>query len=407
LVSSVFASKALDRLSGHAAVGHLRYSTAGGGGEENLQPIKARQGGRRVALVHNGNLTNAGHLRARFESEGRLFRSTTDTEVFAHLMAEVELGLGGVTHAVMSVEGSFSLLVLTLDHLVAVRDPWGFRPLVLGRLDGAAVFASETTALDLIGADYEREVRPGEMVIVPLAGGAERVVFPWREARPLSRCVFEHLYFSRPDSRTFGADVHAVRKELGRALFREGPVGADLVIPVPDSGIPAATGYAEASGIPFDMGIIRSHYVGRSFLKPEQSQRDLAVRMKLAGVRSSLGGRRVVVVDDSLVRGTTSKKIIRMLRDRGAREVHLRISSPPTISPCYYGIDTPTREELIAAHSSLDEVCRFVGADSLGYLSHDGMMAVAERFSGGGFCSACHTGEYPTTIEVRRRDDAS
>lgn len=404
LVSEVFRDSVLGGLRGSAAIGHNRYGTSGPTSVENIQPFSMRTGKGVVAVAHNGHLTNAEELTHRLHTVGSIFQSTSDTEVILHLLArEWAKDVGESLAATLrQVQGSYGLLVLAADRLIAVRDPSGLRPLVMGSLGGSPVFSSETTAFDLIGATYVREVEPGEMLTVNLADLSVRSERPFT-AKPLTRCVFEHVYFSRPDGSTYGADVHEVRRSLGRRLAREHPATADLVIPVPDSGIPAALGYAQESGIPFDMGIIRSHYVGRTFLKPKQDLRDLSVRLKLSGVRSSLDGRRVVVVDDSLVRGTTSKKIIRMLRERGAREVHLRVSAPPTVKPCYYGIDTPTREELLAAHSTVEEVRQFVGADSLGYLSRDGLLGVCSSFSGDGFCSACFGGDYPTHISVRRK----
>ncbi len=397
LVSDVFTAPVLASLPGQAAIGHVRYSTAGGSHLKNVQPLMVEYAGGKLAVAHNGNLVNAQLLRAELESHGAIFQSDADTEALIHLIArsrehEFEKRL---IEALGRVTGAYSLLFLTEKQLVAVRDPYGFRPLVLGRLKNAYVLASETTALDLIEAELIREIEPGEMVVIDREG--LRSSFPLQPTRA-GRCVFEHVYFAKPDSTVFGLSVYETRKKLGMQLAREHPAEADLVIAVPDSGVPAAIGFAQVSGIPFDVGLIRSHYVGRTFIEPQQSIRHFGVKLKLSAVRSVLKGKRVVVVDDSIVRGTTSRKIVKMLKGAGAIEVHLRISSPPTRWPCYYGIDTPSRQELIASSHSEEEIARYVTADSLGYLSLEGLgEAVGDRGSAT-FCNACFSGEYLTKL---------
>jgi amidophosphoribosyltransferase len=403
LVADVFGADVLAGLKGYAAIGHVRYSTAGASHLKNAQPIAVQYAGGAVAVAHNGNLVNAEQLRFDLENQGSIFQSSSDTEVIVHLIARARaLGapgssehlLGAIREALGKVAGAYSILFLTPNALVGARDPMGFRPLVLGQLKGSWVLASETTALDLIEAEYVREVEPGEVVIIDQAGLRSERLFP--EMRPpqrLGRCVFEHIYFARPDSVLFGKSVYEARHAMGRRLAVEHPVKADLVLPVPDSGVPAAIGYAEESEIPFAMGLVRSHYVGRTFIEPQQSIRHFGVKLKLNALRGVLSGKRVVVIDDSIVRGTTSRKIVKMIRAAGASEVHLRISSPPTAWPCYYGIDTPTRQELIAATHSIEQIASYVTADTLGYLSLDGLYAAV----GGdrtGFCDACFSGEY-------------
>ena len=350
----------------------------------------------KVALGHNGNLTNAIELRRRLEHRGSIFQTTSDTEVIVHLVARSAARnlSGALADALNQVEGAYSLVVLTRDEIYAIRDPRGFRPLVLGRFDGAWVVASETCAFDLIDAEYVREVEPGEMVRISRSG-IESIRFA--PEKPHQYCIFEHVYFSRPDSVIFGRPVNQSRERLGRLLAREHPVEADIVTPVPDSGVPAAVGYAAESGIPFRMGLIRNHYIGRTFIEPEQAIRDFGVKLKLNPVRRMIEGQRVVLVDDSIVRGTTSRKIVRLVRDAGATEVHVRISCPPTISPCYYGVDTPRRDELIASRHSVEEIREFLGADSLGYLSLESLRAAVEDTEGK-FCTACYTGSYPTEL---------
>ena len=398
LVADIFPEAIIRRLRGQAAIGHNRYSTTGGSQHlKNAQPLVVEYGRGGLALAHNGNLVNAERLRGELEARGSIFQSTVDTEVIIHLIAVASADTleDRVVEALRQVHGAYSLVFLAPDKLIAVRDPYGFRPLVLGRVKGAWVVASETCALDLVDAEYEREIEPGEMVVMTEDGIAS--YHPFAKA-PGAACIFEYIYFARPDSTVFGRSVYQARKELGRRLAHEASVAADIVIPVPDSGVPAAIGYAEAAGIPFEMGLIRNHYVGRTFIEPRDAIRHFGVKVKLNAQRNVLEGKRVVVVDDSIVRGTTSRKIVKMIRDAGAREVHMRISSPPTTNPCYYGIDTPTRAELIASSHDADEIRRYITADSLSYLSEEGMYA----FLGGaqpGFCDACFTGRYPVLFE--------
>jgi len=356
-----------------------------------------------VALGHNGNLTNAAEWRRKLEHRGSIFQTNSDTEVIVHLLARSQARnlSGALGDALNQVEGAYSLLVLTTDELIAVRDPRGFRPLNLGKLGDAWLVASETCAFDLLNAQYVREIEPGEMVRISRSG-IESIHFA--PEKPLQQCIFEHVYFARPDSIIFGRSVNESREALGRTLAKEHPANADIVVPVPDSGVPAAVGYALESGIPFRMGLIRNHYIGRTFIEPSQAIRNFGVKLKLNPIRSLIEGQRVVLVDDSIVRGTTSRKIVRMVRESGAKEVHMRISCPPTISPCYYGVDTPTREELIASSSTPEEICKFIGADSLGYISLAGMkQAVSD--TKGHYCTSCYTGIYPTDLvqlEVRK-----
>ncbi len=395
-VQEIFTPAALQKLPGSAAIGHTRYSTAGDTTLLNAQPIMIDCNKGKLALGHNGNLTNAIELRRRLEHRGSIFQTTSDTEVIVHLVARSAARNipAALADALNQLEGAYSLLVLTRDEMYAIRDPRGFRPLILGRIDGAWVAGSETCAFDLIDADYVREVEPGEMVRISRSGIES---FHFAPEKPHQYCIFEQVYFARPDSIVFGRAVNKSREMLGRLLAREYPVDADIVTPLPDSGVPAAVGYADESGIPFRMALIRNHYVGRTFIEPEQSIRDFGVKLKLNPVRGDLEGQRVVLVDDSLVRGTTSRKIVRLVREAGAAEVHVRISCPPTISPCYYGIDTPRREELIAAAKSPEEIRQFLGADSLGYLSLESLRA-AVGDTEGKFCTACYTGEYPTEL---------
>ena len=396
LVQEIFTPEVIARLPGSAAIGHTRYSTAGDTTLINAQPIMIDCNKGKVALGHNGNLTNALELRRKLEHRGSIFQTTSDTEVIVHLVARSAARNlpGAFADALGQVEGAYSLLVLTRDEMYAIRDPRGFRPLVLGRLDGAWVAASETCAFDLIDAEYVREIEPGEMVRISRSG-VESIHFAPEKQHQY--CIFEHVYFSRPDSIVFGRPINQSREQLGRLLAREHPADADVVTPVPDSGVPAAVGYAAESGIPFRMGLIRNHYVGRTFIEPEQSIRDFGVKLKLNPVRRMLEGQRVVLVDDSIVRGTTSRKIVRLVREAGATEVHVRISCPPTISPCYYGVDTPRRDELIAAQQSVEEIRKFLGADSLGYLSLESLRAAVDD-KDHKFCTACYTGSYPTEL---------
>ncbi len=415
-VIDVFPPEQLTRLRGRNAIGHVRYSTAGGSFLKNAQPIAVDYARGSIAVAHNGNLTNAEAVRERLEERGSIFQSLSDTEVIIHLIAkssqrELE---DRVADALGQVEGAFSLLALTENTLIAVRDPLGIRPLCLGRIPnaGAYVMASEPSSFELIDAEYVRSLEPGEMVILTRGGLRTMHPFPPRQQR---MCAFEYVYFARPDSNLDGINVYEARKNLGRALALEHAAEADVVIPVPDSGVPATIGFAEQSGIPFEMGLVRSHYVGRTFIEPQQSIRHFGVKLKLSPVGDTLRGKRVVVVDDSIVRGTTSRKIVRMIRDAGAREVHLRISSPPTQWPCYYGIDTPTRAELIASSHSVDEMRQYVTSDSLGFLSLEHMLeavmaargnpaprsnnaphaVVRQPLESGSFCHACWSGDYP------------
>ncbi len=402
LVSSVFSDESLRRLTGHVAVGHNRYSTSGASDSpDNIQPIVVSYKNGQMAIAHNGNLVNALELREQLEEEGSIFRGTSDSEVIVHLIVKSKKRkfLERLMDALSKLKGAYSLLVMTNKKLIAIRDPWGFRPLCMGELDGSPVFASETCAFDLIGARYIRDVEPGEVVLIE-NGQMKSYRIPGSEGARRSQCIFEFVYFARPDSKIFGKSVYEVRKEFGRLLARENPVEADIVIPVPDSGVVPALGYSHESGIPFEMGLIRNHYVGRTFIKPQQKMRDIGVKVKLNPVPELLKGKRVVVIDDSIVRGTTSRKIVRMLREAGAKEVHMRISSPPTKWPCYFGIDTPTRDQLIASSHSVEEICRYIEADSLGYLSLEGMIKAAGG-DGMGYCTACFNGDYP--IEVPER----
>jgi len=395
-VQEIFTPDVIAQLPGEVAIGHTRYSTAGDTSLMNAQPVVIDCNKGKLALGHNGNLTNALEVRRRLEHRGSIFQSTSDTEVIVHLIARSSARnlSGAIADALNQVEGAYSLLLLTRDEIYAIRDPRGFRPLCLGRLNGAWVAASETCAFDLIDAEYVREVEPGEMVRISRSG-IESIRFA--PEKPHQYCVFEHVYFSRPDSVVFGRPVNESRERLGRLLAQEHPAQADLVTPVPDSGVPAAIGYAAESGIPFQMGLIRNHYIGRTFIEPEQAIRDFGVKLKLNPVRRMLEGKRVVLVDDSIVRGTTSRKIVRLMREAGATEVHVRISCPPTISPCYYGVDTPRREELIGANNSVEQIRQFLGADSLGYLSLKSMRAAVEDTEGK-FCTSCYTGSYPTEL---------
>jgi len=385
----------LASLTGQTAVGHTRYSTAGTSTIENAQPVFVRSRGGYIALAHNGNLTNAGELRMELESAGSIFSSTMDSEVLVHRLARSTAAAPErrVADALQGVEGAYSLIIGFGDTLVAARDPRGWRPLVMGRLNGSVVFASETCALDIVGAKFERQVEPGEVVAVDRAG--VRSAFPLGR-KPLARCVFEYVYFARPDSMVFGGSVDRARRALGRQLALEHPAPkADLVFSVPDSSNSAALGFAEASGLPYELALIRNHYVGRTFIQPSQGDRDAKVKVKYNVVKEVVAGKSVVMVDDSIVRGTTTRGLVALVRAGGAREVHMRVSSPPVTGPCYYGIDTPTREELIAANNDQEQIRRHLGVESLGYLSLEGMLnAVPDGPHG--FCHACFSGDYPT-----------
>jgi amidophosphoribosyltransferase len=395
-VADAFSEKTLEKLPGHIAIGHVRYSTSGDSKIDNAQPILIECGHGQIAIGHNGNLVNATELKGELVRRGSIFQTSTDTEVILHLYARSRAANSddAIVEAISHVQGAFSLVLMTKDRLIAVRDPHGFRPLALGRLGDAVIVCSETCALDLIGATHVRDVEPGEIIIVSASGVKSFKPFP---AAPQSQCVFEHVYFARPDSYVFGESVNEVRTNLGRLLAREKPVDADVIVPVPDSGVCAAIGFAEESGIPMRVGLIRNHYVGRTFIEPQQSIRHFGVRVKLNPVRSILDGKRVVLVDDSLVRGTTSRKIVKMVKAAGAKEVHMRISCPPTISPCFYGVDTPRRSELIAATHTLEEIQKYIGADSVGYLSLEGMLSAVgtQRTS---YCTSCYTGQYPVAF---------
>jgi amidophosphoribosyltransferase len=385
----------LDALHGSMAIGHTRYSTAGSSTIENAQPVLVSSRGGSIALAHNGNITNAGELRVDLEELGSIFSSSMDSEVIVHRLARssAETPEGRLADALREVEGAYSILMVLGDTLLAARDPRGWRPLAMGRLNGAPIFASETCALDIVGAVYERDIEPGEIIAIDASG--ERSIFPF-EKKDLKRCVFEHVYFARPDSRIFGGSVDRARRALGRRLAQECPApGADLVFSVPDSSNSAAIGFAEESGLPYELALIRNHYVGRTFIQPTQATRDAKVRLKYNAVREVLDGKRVVMVDDSIVRGTTTRGLVTLVRGAGAREVHMRVSSAPVTGPCYYGIDTPSREELIAANNNLEEIRASLGVDSLGYLSLDGMLESVPT-GPDGFCHACFSGDYPT-----------
>lgn len=405
LVADVFSEAKLRRLRGAIAIGHVRYSTTGTSQVKNAQPLLAGYKRGQLALAHNGNLTNAEKIRHDLEAQGSIFNSTTDSEVIVHLIArsrEPNL-LEASVDALNQVRGAYSLVIMNDTELLGIRDPYGFRPLSLGKLGEAWVLASESCAFDLIEADFVRDIEPGEFIRINESGVHTFSPFP---PAPKSQCIFEYVYFARPDSFLFGRSVAGIRKELGRQLAREYPVEADVVIPVPDSGVPAALGFAEEARMPFEHGLIRNHYVGRTFIEPKQAIRHFGVKIKLNAIREMLEGKRVVVVDDSIVRGTTSRKIVSMIRAAGATEVHVRISSPPTIAPCYYGIDTPTRKELIASTHGAEEIRRYLGADSLGYLSLKGLHQAAEKEiqGGGGFCNACFTGCYPVAFAEEDQD---
>jgi len=400
-VADIFTKPVLATLPGELAIGHTRYSTAGDTVLLNAQPFSVACNKGKVAIAHNGNLTNAAELRADLERRGAIFQASSDTEVVLHLVARSsERTLSGALRdALLQLEGAFSLVFLAQDRIIVARDPHGFRPLAVGEMEVSGghkcyVFASETCAFDLIGAVYLHDVDPGEMISVGPEGlTRER----WSPAQPRAQCVFEHVYFARPDSLVFGRPVAESREKLGRLLARECPADADLVVPVPDSGVAAAIGYSAESGLPYRQALIRNHYVGRTFIEPSQAIRDFGVKLKLNPVRHLLKGQRVVLVDDSIVRGTTSRKIVRMVRQAGAAEVHLRISCPPTISPCFYGVDTPTRSELIASDHTVEEIRRFVEADSLGYLSLSALRKAVDD-DRGEYCYACYTGDYPTEL---------
>jgi amidophosphoribosyltransferase len=401
LVADIFTDDVLEKLKGDMAIGHTRYSTTGDSALLNAQPIRVESTKGLIAIAHNGNLINLGNVRARLERDGAFFQTTSDSEIIVQLIAHSREGtlVDAIADSLSQVDGAFSIVMMTRDRIFAARDPRGFRPLSMGCIEGTdgapdtIVFASETCAFDLLHARFLRDVEPGELVMVTKDGVTSR---RYSTGVPHSSCIFEHVYFARPDSKIFNRWVQESREQLGRQLARESAVDADLVVPVPDSGVTAAIGYAAESGIPFRFGLIRNHYVGRTFIEPEQRVRDFGVRLKLNPVRNLLQGKRIILIDDSIIRGTTSRKIVRMVRAAGAKEVHLRISCPPTISPCYYGVDTPRKSELIAANNSIAEIQRFIEADSLAYLSLEGMLHACDGGEGNQFCVACYTGSYPT-----------
>lgn len=397
LVADIFLQERLDKLSGHIAIGHNRYSTTGASLLKNAQPVVVDYSRGALALAHNGNLVNASYIRSELEAYGSIFRSTMDTEVIVHLIAQSREDslLNKIVDALSRVRGAYSLLIMTEDELIGIRDPYGFRPLCLGRLKDSYVLASETCAFDLIEASFEREIEPGEIVFINSKGIQTYKPFPVFKK---SYCIFEFIYFARPDSNIFGENVNFIRQELGRQLAIESKIDADIVVPVPDSGVPAALGFSQEAKIPFEMGFIRSHYVGRTFIEPQQAIRHFGVKLKLNPVKKVIEGKRVVVIDDSIVRGTTSRKIVKMLRDVGAKEVHVRISSPPTTYPCFYGIDTPTRKELIAATHTIEETCKYLTSDSLSYLSIEGMLNIFKDRRDD-FCTACFSGVYPVEFD--------
>jgi amidophosphoribosyltransferase len=400
LVADVFNHFDFSRLPGSRAIGHVRYTTAGGNKLANVQPFVADISLGCVAVAHNGNLINADELRKELIDDGSIFGSTSDTEIVLHLLARADRSKPKVESVIAALErlkGAFSLLLLFEDSLFVARDRHGLRPLAIGELDGATVFASETCAFDLIGAHYVRDVAVGEVIEV-LPDGTMRSYFPFGFSKQ-APCIFEYVYFARPDSNVFGKNVYQLRKNMGAELARENPVKADMVIAVPDSGVAAAIGYAEAAKLPFEMGLVRNHYVGRTFIEPKQSIRDFGVKIKLNANPAVLAGKSIIVVDDSIVRGTTSRKLVAMLRQAGATEVHMRISSPPTTDPCYYGIDTPDKQELIAARHSLEEISAYIGVDSLAYLSLEGLYK-AVGATPGTFCDACFSGAYPAGTPV-------
>lgn len=400
LVSDIFDTKSIASLVGGNAIGHVRYSTTGSSVIENAQPFIVNARGEPLAVAHNGNLTNAARLKTRLEGEGAIFQSTMDSEVIMHLIAHEHASslVEKIAAALKKVEGAYSLVFLSNDKLIAARDPFGFRPLSIGRIGDSRVVVSETCALDLIDATYLRDVEPGEIVLFEKGEMKSFSNLIAEGHVEHSHCIFEYIYFARPDSHVFGRDVYPIRKGFGKQLAIEHPVSADVVIPVPDSGVPAAIGYSHETGIPFEMGLIRNHYVGRTFIEPKNEIRHFGVKIKLNPVREVLAAKRVVVIDDSIIRGTTSMKIVKMIRQAGAKEVHMRISSPPTCWSCFYGIDTPTRKELIASQKSVEDIREFIGADSLGYLSQDGLYWFEKKGEREWFCDACFTGAYPVPI---------
>jgi amidophosphoribosyltransferase len=391
-VSQVFNDQKLTTLSGSSAIGHNRYSTAGDDSILDAQPVFARYDLGEMAIVHNGNLTNAQEVRDALIKKGAIFQTFMDTENLIHLIAKSEEHtlLDRIIDAVKKIQGAYSLVFLSRTKMFAMRDPHGLRPLSLGKVGDGYIVASETCAFDLIGATYNRDVEPGELLVFEM--GKEPQSIKVFEPTP-KHCIFEYVYFARPDSDVFGNNVYQMRKNMGKELAKIAPIEADMIVPVPDGGVPAAIGYSQESGIPYEMAIMRNHYIGRTFIEPTQQMRDLKVKMKLSPITSLIKGKKLIVIDDSIVRGTTSKRIVRMLKEAGAAEVHMRISSPPTTDPCYYGIDTPDKENLIAANMSNEEMCKFMGADSLAYLSHDALLHSVGSVNDE-YCTACFTGKY-------------
>ena len=396
LVADVFSDVRLKKLPGNIAVGHNRYSTTGVSKVKNAQPCLIEYSGGTMAMGHNGNLVNASEIRKELGVAGAIFQSTNDSEVIVHLMAQSRRNsfVDRAVAALSQVKGAYSIVLMSENELVAARDPQGFRPLCLGKLDGAYIVASESCVMDLVEAEFVREIEPGELILINQFG--VKSFYPFQKA-PTKQCVFEHIYFSRPDSYLFGHSVYSTRKLMGKALAREKPVEADVVVPVPDSGVISAMGYSEETKIPFQMGLIRNHYVGRTFIEPQSQIRNFGVKIKLNAVKPVIEGKRVIIIDDSIVRGTTSKKIVRMLREVGAREVHVRISSPPTTHSCFYGIDTPTKGELIASNMDIDQTCKYLGADSLHYISLEKMLEIFGEQKDD-FCAACFDGRYPVDV---------
>ena len=396
LVADVFSDARLKKLPGNIAVGHNRYSTTGVSKVKNAQPCLIEYSGGTMAMGHNGNLVNASEIRKELGAAGAIFQSTNDSEVIVHLMAQSRRNsfVDRAVAALSQVKGAYSIVLMSENELVAARDPQGFRPLCLGKLDGAYIVASESCVMDLVEAEFIREIEPGELILINQFG--VKSFHPFQKAST-KQCVFEHIYFSRPDSYLFGHSVYSTRKLMGKALAREKPVEADVVVPVPDSGVISAMGYSEETKIPFQMGLIRNHYVGRTFIEPQSQIRNFGVKVKLNAVKPVIEGKRVIIIDDSIVRGTTSKKIVRMLREVGAREVHVRISSPPTTHSCFYGIDTPTKGELIASNMDIDQTCKYLGADSLHYISLEKMLEIFGEQKND-FCAACFDGRYPVDV---------
>ena len=396
LVADVFSDSRLKKLPGNIAIGHNRYSTTGGSRIKNAQPCLIEYAGGTMAMGHNGNLVNASEIRKELGAEGAIFQSTNDSEVIVHLMAQSRRNLfvDRAVAALSQVKGAYSIVLMSENELIAARDPQGFRPLCLGKLDGAYIVASESCVMDLVEAEFIREIEPGELILINQFGVKSFRPFPKTVTK---QCVFEHIYFSRPDSYLFGHSVYSVRKLMGKALAIEKPVEADVVVPVPDSGVISAMGYSEESKIPFQMGLIRNHYVGRTFIEPQSQIRNFGVKIKLNAVKPVIEGKRVIIIDDSIVRGTTSKKIVRMLREVGAKEVHVRISSPPTTHSCFYGIDTPTKGELIASKMDIDQTCEYLGADSLHYITLEKMLEIFGEHKND-FCAACFDGRYPVDV---------